>query len=265
MPNLEKLDLNLNVTERKTFFDGNDLKMNIINYMSQLNQFTFSICSSSNYYNEINLPTNEDIQNTFTDFNNKEIIYWADYFPEKRKGYCHVYSNPYKLKYYENITNNFPGQIYKYVRRVSLYDERPFEHEFFLRIAESFPLMEHLSVSNQKQQINKQFDKSKNLSIIKYPYLKILRLDTCIDYYEQFLLDAKTCLPFDVIVGMRYGLVKQVTHNFTSDATRNNCAKVDLITLRLQIKPSLYEHDLSIGKEEFRKHLKEYFPRTQID
>ncbi len=65
MSNLEKLDLCIAVSERKTFFDGNDLKMNIIDHMPQLNKFTFNIRSSSSFYNEINLPSNEDIQKTF--------------------------------------------------------------------------------------------------------------------------------------------------------------------------------------------------------
>ena len=45
MSNLEKLDLYLIVDGRKRFVDGNDLKMNIINHMSQLNNFTFNIRS----------------------------------------------------------------------------------------------------------------------------------------------------------------------------------------------------------------------------
>ncbi|CAF1990501.1 unnamed protein product [Rotaria magnacalcarata] len=179
MLNLEKLSLCLIVGDRKTFFDGNDLKINIINNMSRLNIFTFNIRSSSRFYNQINLPSNENIQNTFR----------AD-----EKGHCHIYSYPYKLNYYDGITNNFPGGIFKYVRKVSLFDEHPFEHEFFLRIAQSFPLMEKLSVRNEQRQINKQFRQSKNenqdLSIIKYPYLKELDLiHSCIDYHAQFLLD----------------------------------------------------------------------------
>ncbi|CAF4471097.1 unnamed protein product, partial [Rotaria sp. Silwood2] len=153
MSNLEKLDLYINVGERKTFFDGNDFKMNIINYMPQLNKFTFNICSLSSFYNDINLPSNEDIQKTFSDFNDKQIIYWTDYFPKVKKGYCHIYSYPYQLKYYNKITNNFPDGIFKYVRQVSLYDERPFEHEFFLRIAELFPFMEELTIHNAQRQI----------------------------------------------------------------------------------------------------------------
>ncbi len=72
---------------------------------------------------------------------------------QQKKAHCHAYSYPYKLKY---------------VCKVSLFDEHPFEHEFFLRIAESFPLMEKLTVVN----------------------------------------DMKTCLPFDVRVFMDYELVK---------------------------------------------------------
>ncbi|CAF4903585.1 unnamed protein product, partial [Rotaria sp. Silwood2] len=52
------------------------------------------------------------------------------------KGQCYIYTYLYKLKHYYNITNNFPGGIYKCVREVSLYDERAFEHEFFLRVVQ---------------------------------------------------------------------------------------------------------------------------------
>ena len=148
MTNLEKLDLCISVRERKSFFDGNDLKMTIIDYMPQLNKFIFNIHSLSSFYNEIDLPENEDIQKTFTDFNSKQVVYWAGYFPEQKKGYSRIYSNLYKLKYYNNITNNFPGGIFQYVRIVSLFDERPFEHEFFLRITQSFPFMEDLTIGD---------------------------------------------------------------------------------------------------------------------
>ncbi|CAF2544542.1 unnamed protein product [Rotaria sp. Silwood2] len=90
--------------------------------------------------------------------------------------YCHIYSYPYTLKYYDDITNNFPGGILIYVRKVSLFDERPFEHEFFLRIQKSFPFMEELTVRNEKRQINKQFRKSKNSSILNILILNNLIL-----------------------------------------------------------------------------------------
>ncbi|CAF4170406.1 unnamed protein product [Rotaria sordida] len=101
------------------------------------------------------------------------------------------------------------GGIFTSVRRVSLFDERSFEHEFFLRIAQSFPFMEKLTLINNKRQNNKQFGKSKNknqdLSIIEYPYLIELDLTQAQkDYYEQFLFDTKICLTNNVCVNMDY-------------------------------------------------------------
>ncbi|CAF4276372.1 unnamed protein product [Rotaria sordida] len=108
--------------------------MNIINSMTQLNKFTFYICSLSRFYNDIYLPSNEHIQNRFTHFNHKQIIYSTDYFPKVKKVYCQIYSYRYQLKYYNKITNNYPSGIFKYVGQVELYDQRPFQYQFFLRI-----------------------------------------------------------------------------------------------------------------------------------
>ncbi|CAF3331627.1 unnamed protein product [Rotaria sp. Silwood2] len=49
------------------------------------------------------------------------------------------------MSYYGNITNNFPGGLFQYVRVVSLCDDSPFEHEFFIQIQKSFPFLEQLS------------------------------------------------------------------------------------------------------------------------
>jgi hypothetical protein len=54
-----------------------------------------------------------------------QVISCVNYFSEVVGGQYHIYSYPYTLKEYNNITNNFPG---------GLFDERPFEHEFFLHI-----------------------------------------------------------------------------------------------------------------------------------
>ncbi|CAF1016280.1 unnamed protein product [Rotaria sp. Silwood1] len=270
MSNLEKLDLSITVRERKTVFDGNDLKMNIINYMPKLNNFTFNIHSLSSFYKKINLSLNQDIQKTFRVLNDKQIIYWTDYFPKQKKGHCHIYSCPYKLNGYNYITNNFPGGIFKSVREVSLFDERPFEHEFFLQIAQSFPFLEKLCVRNYERQMYKECSKSINgkqhLSIIKYPYLKQLNIIcTCKDYHEQFLFDTKTCLPFDVRVSMYYKRVKQVTCNFTSNRTRNNCAKMNYVNLYIRIKIVGDPENFCGETRELSEHIKSYFPRTQID
>ncbi|CAF4303641.1 unnamed protein product, partial [Rotaria sordida] len=121
MSNLEKLDLNLSLSMKKAFVDGNDLKKNIINHMLRLDKFTFNIRSVLHLHNEINLPSNEDIQNTFRNFKNNHIISCLDYFQEQQSSQCLIYSYPYKSKFYKYITNNFSGGLFKCVREISLF------------------------------------------------------------------------------------------------------------------------------------------------
>jgi len=139
MPNLENLSLYF-VNCHELIIDGDKLENNIINHMTRLKKF----------------PSNEDIQYTFRNFKNNQIISCVDYFPDANDFHCHFYSYvyPYTLTYYDNITNNFPGGLFKCVRKVSLFDERPFEHEFFLQIAQSFPFMEKFILKNRKPQRN---------------------------------------------------------------------------------------------------------------
>ncbi|CAF5159199.1 unnamed protein product, partial [Rotaria magnacalcarata] len=82
MLNLEKLHLHLIIFCKNTFIDGNLLKRNVMNHMPQINKFTFNIRSSMSLRNQINLLSNEDIQYTFNDFQNNQIISCVDYFSE---------------------------------------------------------------------------------------------------------------------------------------------------------------------------------------
>ncbi|CAF1477318.1 unnamed protein product [Rotaria sordida] len=225
--------------------------------MSQLNQFTFDIRSSMFINNQMNLPSKEDIQRTFNHFQYTKTISCVDYFLEPYKyGLCHIYSYPFLMKHYEYITNNFPGGLYPYVRVVSLYDEYPFEHDFFIRIVQSFPFMEKLSINNryaqnQKESYKVMNDKS-NLSIAKYYYLIELNIDRAHDdYIEEFLCNTKTYFQNNILLFIHYEALQRVTHNFTRDDTRINCTKVNEL--------SLY------GKVGNSKSCKDYFPFATID
>jgi hypothetical protein len=225
MINLEKLHLCLKIWGRNSFIHGNNLKRNIINHMPQLNQFTFNIHSTVRLHDLISLLSNEDIQHTFNDFQNNKIISCVDYFSEMERDQCHIYSYPYELKEYHQITNNFPGGIFKHVREISLFDERPFEHEFFFQISQSFPLMNKLTLINDKPQNHKRNGKSdddnQHLSIIEYPHLSHLNLDEALDdYIEQFLVYTKTWLPNSVYLSVHYQVLKRVTEHFKRNTTR---------------------------------------------
>ncbi|CAF2971578.1 unnamed protein product [Rotaria sp. Silwood2] len=257
MSNLEQLGLYVAIFIDTTFIDGNHLKKNIINRMSRLNQFKFYIRSFMHIRNQVNFPSTEDIQRTFIDFpNNNNIISYVDYFSEAKQSQCHIYSYPSFMPYYGNITNNFPGGLFKYVRVVSLFDEHPFEHEFFLLIQESFPFMEQLSVANYKSQNHKQSYESnndnRNLSLIEYSFLgELVILNVHDDYIEQFLFNTKTYLQNNVLLHIKYESLKRVTHNFTREDTRINCAKINELKLYDKTKCS-------------NSSLQEYFPYAKI-
>ncbi|CAF3982361.1 unnamed protein product [Rotaria sp. Silwood1] len=255
MLNLEKLNLYLIICYKNTFINGNNLKRNILNHMPQLNKFIFDIRSSFHLHNQISLVSNEDIQHTFNDFQNNQIISCVDYFYKFGRDECHIYSYPYERKEYHRITNNFPGGIFKYVREISLFDERPFEHNFFFQISQSFPFMKKLTLINEKPQNDKQSrkldDNNQNLSIIEYPHLSHLDLvDAHDDYVEQFLVDTNTCLPNNVFLNVDYQILKRVTQDFTRKTTRTNCRKLGFLGL--------------ICECEIPEYLKQYFPHTKI-
>ncbi|CAF3350760.1 unnamed protein product [Rotaria sp. Silwood2] len=255
MLNLEKLHLYLIICYKNTFIDGNNLKRNILNQMPKLNKFTFDIRSSFHLHNQISLLSNEDIQHTFNDFQNNQIISCVDYFYEFGRGECHIYSYPYKREVYPRITNNFPGGIFKYVREISLFDERPFEHKFFFQISQSFPFMQKLILCNGKPQNDKQSrkldDNNQNLSIIEYPNLSYLDLvEAHDDYVEQFLVDTNTCLPNNLFLLIDYQTLKRVTEDLTRKTTRTNCTKLGSLGL--------------VRECEIPEYLKQYFPHTKI-
>ena len=119
MMNLKKLDLYLKINGYRGFVDGNDLKENIIKHMTQLNKFTFDICTFNMNHDQINVPSSEDVQRTFKDFLDNQIIAWTDYF-QGRYSQCYIHTYPSRMKYYDNITNQFPGGLFRNVSTVSL-------------------------------------------------------------------------------------------------------------------------------------------------
>ena len=252
MCSLEKLDLSLVLWKKERFVDGNDLKFNIVNHLPFLKKFTFNICTQVSFDDQTNLATNEDIQRSFEDFPNEKIIFSVDHFPQNEFSQCHIYSYPYKMDSYENLTNRFPGGSFQCVRDVTLLDEeQPFEYAFFLRIAQSFPLLEVLTVINKKGQNEKRCKERKDLSVIKYPRLLHLDLITAHeDYHEQFLSDTKTSLPNGLYVAMDYQFARKVTRNFRRNSTRSNCAKINCV--------SFYR------KLPYPEHLTDYFPCAKI-
>ncbi|CAF3570250.1 unnamed protein product [Rotaria sp. Silwood2] len=134
-------------------------------------------------------------------------------------------------------------------------DKVGFKHEFFVRLARSFPFVKHLSVSNIRSPFLK-FDERHLInddwsSIVKYAHLISLDIENVNSHYiEHFLNETKTHLPCLIQLKIRYNLLEIVTQNFTRDATRCNCAKVK----RLIVKDSIV----------YSKDVYRYFPSLSI-
>lgn len=255
MLNLEHLFLYIVASQKKGFINGNNLKRNVVTYLPRLKRFSFNIRSITREWNQIDTSSNEAMQKTFKDFKDQQIVSCVNIFPEEEKAHCHVYSRPYTIRCYDDIANNFQGGLFPTVRDVSLYDELPFEHEFFLQITHSFPMMEKLTVTNQKPQRVKLCRKSigdhEEMSIIKYPHLIDVSLyEAHEDYLEEFLDDTRTCLPNGICLHVTYNSLQRVTHNFTRKSTQANCRKVDYLFL--------------YDDFEMNESLKDYFPLTEI-
>jgi hypothetical protein len=139
---------------------------------------------------------------------------------------------------------------------VSLFDEHPFEYEFFLQIQKSFPFMEQLSLVNYKPQSRKQSYESnndnQNLSPIKYSFLiELAIVKVHDDYIEQFLFHTKTYLQHNIRLHINYESLQRVTHNFTKEDTRINCTKINQLEL--------------YGETTYpNSSLEEYFPYAKI-
>ena len=234
--NLEELTLCLTVRDRNSSIDGSHLQNEILNHLPFLQRFTFDIRSwSTANNNNLNEPlSNDDIQQTFTNIGYENVGCSIRHCHENHL-LCHVFSLPCTFDYLQCITNNFPRVIFSHVLYLSICDILPFEHEFFLRLAQSFPLLKHLTVSNTFPQVSTSQstdDAKQSSTIVIYPHLNYLSV-MCSDvtYAEQFLLETRTHLPCLTQLRIELSKLKIVTENFTRDVTRRNCAGVnELIT-----------------------------------
>ncbi|CAF0836722.1 unnamed protein product [Adineta steineri] len=244
MSNLEKLTLHISVEGRNKVIDGAFVQHDILDYMPQLRSFTFYICT---YVGPIAaLPyklSSEDIQLTLTNIGLQHVSSMVNYvtssvnFVYGVRATCSIFSLPFEFDYLQDLGNNFPNIVFSYVTYLLIQDIFPFEHEFFMRITRSFPLLKHLCIRNQQAQkldgrVTFSSDNCQLHSNIEYPHLTILDVKfSHIDYAEQFLNETKTFVPcLTEFVFSFDDDLKAVTKDFTREETRRNCAKPNNIS-----------------------------------
>lgn len=64
--------------------------------MSRLRQLEFNFRSNISFDHLVEFPSNEQIRCTLTNCANNEVMSYVDYFPNERKGQCHIYTYPHQ-------------------------------------------------------------------------------------------------------------------------------------------------------------------------
>ena len=252
MLNLEELTLFLPVLKSGApYIDGDQLYDGVLKFMPQLNKFIFSIHTQlmSTWFKRImNLQSNEMIRNSFIEKGFQSIGVCADEQLLDDQAKCHIYSLPYQFNEFSFLNNYFQGGKFDKVRLLSMSDQYPFEHQFFQIISKDFPFLQTLIIHNNEQPKNEQYSPS---TLITFNYLSELNLsDVHSDYVIQFLSEKITRVPRLTNLIVQYESLSAATNNFTDDATRLNCAKIEFLNTYKQFAgtehfysyfPSLYK------------------------
>ncbi|CAF1544012.1 unnamed protein product, partial [Rotaria sordida] len=232
MSYLEKLTLYLPIKGRNRVIDGTYVQHDILDYMPQLHSFTFYICT---YVETIDLSyklSSEDIQQTLTNIGQEHVTSMVNYI-QGGIAACSIFSLPFEFDYLKDLGNKFPNILFSYVTHLLVEDTNPFEHEFFMRIARSFPLLKCLRIFNIESQVldglmTFSSDNCQLHSIIEYPHLTTLDVQYAHgDYVEQFLNETKTFIPCLTKFLVSGDHLKAVTKDFRREETRRNCAKAN--------------------------------------
>ncbi len=229
MSNLNSLTLNLYIKRFKVI-DGNHLNENILDRILHLNTFIFHICTIMLTSKTNLFLSKNDIQNTFMNWKYSSVNCCIDHYIDGCN-ICHIYSIPFKMNRFMFLTNRFHGHHLEYVIDLTLYDARPFKHEFFQWISRAFPLLKYLKINNLTSQKNEYHIQSSDDQQIfsKISYLNLIRLKLFhahIDYANQFLCHTNAYVPRLHTLAIQYDKLVTVTNNFTNDATRLNCGQL---------------------------------------
>ncbi|CAF0910116.1 unnamed protein product [Rotaria sordida] len=264
MYNLQDLTLYIQIDERNRFVDGIQLENDILIYLSKLQTFVFYICTFTSTNHPVT-SSNDNIQRTFTNVKFGQIGCSINYINESHIRY-HVFSLPFIFNRIGPIGNSFTNTIFKNITCLGVHDGIPFEHEFFVRLAQCFPLLTSLIILNRRAQStdsNKsEYDNHGPFEVAQYFHLISLDFGhTHIDYVEQMLNESKTRLPCLTELRINYNQLKTVTNNFTRDATRLNCINVEELDFySLNNDDNSDDHSIEAQSKDFHA----YFPLLKL-
>ncbi|CAM4949413.1 unnamed protein product, partial [Rotaria socialis] len=245
MPYLEHLTLYLSIKGRNRIIDGTCVQDDILVHVPQLHSFTFYISTYIDIGDLSHNLSHEHIQQTLINIGQQNATSIINNLGTCVVE-CSIFSLPFSFDYLLYLGNIFPNIVFNYVTYLLVQHRDGFKHEFFVRIARSFPLLKYLRIYNIKPQVSTDptlsSDHSQLYSMIEYPHLMSLDVaysNKC--YLEQFLNETKACVPCLIELAMSQYDLKIVTNNFTREETRRNCAKVKQL---ISIQPLDNSQDL---------------------
>ncbi|CAF3210945.1 unnamed protein product [Rotaria sp. Silwood2] len=237
MTYLEKLTLYLCIQSRGTFIDRSHLQNEILLYIPHLHSFTFYISTYDLATDLFRYVPGHDIQRIDANIGYEQYMAKMINYINIDEAVCTIFSLPFAFHRIRAVGNIFPDIVFKYVTILVVHDIVPFNHEFFLRVSRSFPLLQTLHVINLISQSSCDINSflsydSQSCSIAKYLHLTTFNVRRGnINNVEEFLNETKTSIPCLTKLMIKYNDLRIVTKNFTREETRHNCSLGNLHSL----------------------------------
>ncbi|CAF2141277.1 unnamed protein product [Rotaria magnacalcarata] len=225
---LEKLTLYLRIACPSVYTDPiyliNEFSMNL----SRLHSFNFYLSTENNRNDLVRYLSNNNVKQNYMNTGYQEVSTIVSFSVNTARH--HIFTLPFEFIKFLGIGNIFPNIVFKNVIELYVHDVVPFEHEFFLRIAQAFPMLKRFCISHLSRHSHnskKSTDNIQSHQIVEYPHLTFLditRVDN--NYVEHLLNETKTHLPSLTELHVRYEDLRVATEDFTKELTRRNCANV---------------------------------------
>ncbi|CAM4822826.1 unnamed protein product [Rotaria magnacalcarata] len=138
MCNLQDLTLYIQIKERNRLVNGIQLENNVLIHLSKFQTFVFYICTFTSGNHTVTSLSNDDIQRTFSHVKFGQAGCSISHFNEFDITY-NVFSLPFKFERMEYT---------RMLLFLCIYDTIVFKHEYFVRLARCFPLLEALFITN---------------------------------------------------------------------------------------------------------------------
>lgn len=254
MVNLERLTLCLHLNCKDFFIDPvhflNQFSMNML----RLHSFDFHYSANLNRKDMADYLSNKQIETKHINAVHQQVSTMSSLSPQEAT--FHVFTLPFEFTKLSYIGKIFPNIIFKYVTTLCIRDIVLLEHEFFVRIARSFPLLRMLHIyqfseipSDATQ--NESLAKAKSCEIAEYPHLSCLEISKSgINIIDEFLNESKTRLRRLMYLCVSYEKLREVTNDFTREETRRNCTTIRYLVIGIT----------NVGSKDFHS----YFPLANI-